>query len=486
MPHPLTSGLLAFGAAALLALLLAGACADDGPAGTAGPDGGDYGLEPPSEFWDPVAEDVMLFEMKGRINPVDVSSADLKLGLGEFTAETDTVNTCMREDPYSYIKQYPTDVSDTSLAGNEYVVLTAYEQVESSAKSAEFYHTRVGLLVGDLLAAKQDGANEIPAGGAFIEVNDWTVHIKLNGERLDRVCPVAVRDQAVTVSKLFVDHVDNVGFDQGETIKAWGNVGLSDDQEAIAASDPALELHDGMYCEFMLDHEPITAAEYEAELADDTSTLSCDLPEGYLDPVADNYLAFTFRGEINDEDTQILVYGAMEIDAEVDGDSFGVGIYSAEANLAGGDAPGAAVAVGALSDVVNVSADQFTCVSTYVVLEREVLQQARAGETHAIPISSVYFAYVSEVGLVYDGDDVAHLKFCPRGIIDSDDPESSLFVCFEDNDSFDVGEDLELAGSMALTSDPETIAEFYTFYPGQECYCEEYGVQASCDTFPQE
>ena len=63
----------------------------------------------------------------------------------------------------------------------------------------------------------------------------------------------------------------------------------------------------------------------------------------------------------------------------------------------------------------------------------------------------------------------AMYKLCPVAVAAPDSPESTLFICHDGNETFAHGENLQIAGSILLSTDPETIKN--AMLTDEDCSC---------------
>jgi len=461
--------------------------AGSGDAGRdAGRDSGATASEPDDSFFDPVADESLVFTFKGRINDAATAYEQLKVGEGDFKLTLDGGTDELTEGMMALADTFPADAGTESLRGEKYVALAVYKTLEGTSTTMTAEHVNVYAIVDDLMALKKDRKNLMPIGRGIVVAHKWFVNLKMDGSRLDRVCTIGFADPANKDSRYFVDTGLNKTFGVGEVLALWGNVGLETDPAAIKEQYPDLEDYEGLWCQFLKDNATITKDEYVAELASDDATLSCDMPQGYLDPFSADHLAVTFKGAINDAANQYPAYGAIQIDAEVDGGTYGDAVYSTYAyKYTDAGAGTDYVAASTMDDVVEVSTRRYTVNLIAIEVARPALVEAKASGEGLIANDQI-FAYIAEAELIYaaDGTTLDYQKICPVAVNDPASTASSAFVCAEGNTDFSIGETLELASNLALTTDPAVVGPLSGVPEGETCICQNLTTPIPCADFP--
>ena len=481
--------------AAFIMLLVAGCGYSSDPAGDENADAGTDASgedgksaperpEPAADFFDPAADDVLQFEFRGRINPYDVDYEEYRIGMGEFTATIDGESSKMTTDPLCYLSTV-TSSTDTGLNGKKYLGLIGYREIEGTGMSLLADHVNVYIIVDDLKDLKSGGKNLMDLEHTRLEVHRWLVTMKGGGSRLDKVCTVAVADEDNDGSKLFVDHAGNESFEAGEILRAWGNVALTTDPDVILEKNPGLEEYDSMLCLFMKDNVPISKEQYEEELESDGADLSCELPADYLEPFADDYMTIKFNGQINDVDDEYPVYGSVELDISIDGEKYGDAVYSTYV-MRGQTTGQEVVSVSVLDNVEQLNDTDFVYNGTGFTMTAAVLDDALESGDGMITDTSGFMSDVSDISLIYEagGTVLAYYRICPIAVMDVESAQSSAYVCLDDNADFGVGEMLEFAGNVALTTDMDAIRLQYGMASDQDCICAHYNTPIECSEFP--
>lgn len=470
------------GFAGAAALLAAAACAGGGDgAADAGPDGG-ASYEPDEAFWAPVGAESLTFEFEGRLNDQATDYDDLKQGRGAFTAALASGATAMEEGQLGWLGQFPEECSQPALCGRPYVVMSAYRTLESGASGMTAIHVNVYAMADAIEAALAAGDRELPFGDGLAYLHEWRVDVKPDGTRLDRICTLAIR-AGDAASRLFVGG-EAPALGVGEPLHLYGNVALGTDAGAIAASDPDLVEYGGLLCELRVDDAPATAEEYEAALAEDGPQLSCELPEGYLEPPAADYVTVTFEGEINAADAEYLTYGSAEFGAGVGGEPVGDALYSVYATRTGASSGGTDyVAVTALDDVESDGAGGYAFGVIGVEALTDALVEAKEAGAPEIPADAL-FVYVADADQYYASSTGVYTRLCPIAVSDPASTASSLYVCLDASEAFGVGEELELAGSVVLSTDPSVVAGASGLPDGETCFCSLNEEAIPCDEYP--
>ena len=203
----------------------------------------------------------------------------------------------------------------------------------------------------------------------------------------------------------------------------------------------------------------------------------CPLPDTYESPPEGDHVLFKARGEITDFGS--TCFAAREIEVRIDGQTWDVDSFSA---CATGQFLGIIeyVGISSFSSAQLLGPNHVTYNFLSAAVPKYKLQQLKADADYEIQASpNNLFVAVMEMKSM---DNQQLFKMCPVAVAAKDQPASSLFVCHDDNESFAVGETLQMAGRIALSTEADLIQN--TLFMDNPCNCwkNEFD-ELTCDQF---
>ncbi len=194
-------------------------------------------------------------------------------------------------------------------------------------------------------------------------------------------------------------------------------------------------------------------------------TLDCPVPNGFLDNETDSYTSLVIKGQ---QTTQWQVgqgeYTAQLDGTEVDVDSYAIWIHPSQSE-SGTDL----IAVDSYGNFRQIASNHRGYRASQLLISKTSIQQLKDDGENQLdfnPVPYPFYYYITEVEEKQDGDD-HYNKFCPKAITDFENMDQALYVCHEQNTTFDAGEEIQLAGNMMLSTDAEDLTAAF----GHETAC---------------
>lgn len=459
----------------------AGARADAGSE-----DGASQG--PGAGFFDPVSSQALLFSFQGRINPPSTKYEHLTMGEGSFEVDLGQGQSLtLQQDANVKAYQLPGDYPVEDLQGQRLLYLSAYKRDESGT-GADPRAITIWLPVDALLKGKEHGQQQIavPQHGAMT-LSTYETMIRKDKVRLLKNCYLAVRDEKGG-GKLYLEHGET-SLKDGEVLRIWGNVAMTDRTEAMLKISPSLQqdAESGLYCKYYKGSTQITQKQYLDELTTSVE-LDCDLPEKVEKPPTDksSHAHFVFKGTIN-LSGEVIDLGLGTFSVVLGGSELlhdSTTQYAAKTAYTFGTGQ-AKPAIGLLGvgEVGQVGPDRVTYKMVTVYLS--LAELGSLSSTGELSCGAGCFVAVTENEEVQKGG-ITYRRICPKGINDQlEATSSSIFVCGEEP-SFEVGDQLQIAATIVMTDDDATVKGAIGLPAGQDCYClkgENYQV-ISCESYP--
>ena len=450
------------------------AAAPDGGAGDAGgATDASYGtVEPDPSFFTPVAGDAVVVSFKGLINPyASVLDDSYTQGVGGATVLLGPASITVKETLRAFRYTFPDDYASEAYRGMTFHIVDFYTFREGTENHGVYDQVRLYVPEAALGAAKESGTSLLALPeDALINYDSYEVTVRADKTSLVKTCFLATADREGAASQLFVDHGSNITFGPGEDLKLWANVAMTTDAGKIIAANGEMELVGGVPCRFYRDAAVITAAQYAEELTK-TFELDCPLPDGFPPAPAASQAALKFIGPLNDfaDASAETANGAGEYVVSIDGEEMAVADYSAYAGrtaIWGRDY----VAVVTLGSVTAVTEAKYTLLSTEMYIPLDTLAAIKAGGGNPAAFKDFNFGItVSRAEEKLQGADHYAVKQCPLAVVDKAAAQSALFASAASNDVFAAGEELQVAASIALTTDAAAIAEYTG--SADACYC---------------
>jgi hypothetical protein len=456
-------------------------------AAESGPDAEAEGVPP--GFMDPVADNALLIELKGRINTYEDYSDPMAAteAKADFKAVLTSGVIQMPDQPIAFLYEYPDepDVPE-QLRGQQIIVLQAYHTDPASTHAHGKYVMGQTILRRD---AFEKLLTDATSTLGFDDIASATVRsvdsiVRVDTTRLVKDCYVALRDPDNTDSSLFVDATENTAFAAGEVLTTWANIGLLADATSIATlAPPDYESHDGTWCFCAMNDAQVPCVEWEQEATKTGAELSCPIPSDFFDNPAESHVTFTFKGELTGpgEDT---AQGSGVFDVVQDGTHVPIDYmsYAGRYTLTSGTYAGQDIIdIIGLGNVKSAGTGRYTL--TYLGAQVLVggLEDLESSGEHLMNLDPqhIYFVVLHDTELVSGPPE--YIRYCPVAVLDSHGTPSAMYVCHENNTSFAVGETIEIAGNLPLTSDPAAIGELTG---GHDCFCSKDGASIACEDFP--
>lgn len=443
--------------------------------------------EPGSEFKVSAAENYLYYDFKGLINSqqdYEASKGTVGMGKGEITlAGKDKIT--ISENIMASRTTIPDDYSIAEMRGKQYLMINGYNILEGTANSAKYIYLGMGLPVEALAEMKTAGnyQSALPKW-SWINFYNVTINVRKDGVNLSKYCYISKADYADQNSKIFINSDSNTNFDAGENILAWGNITLVKEYTVTPETEKD-------YCFFYKDSVIITKDEYDIEILKDGTEFDCALPDKYLDPFSESYGAFKFKGYLNDfniqnnnpkagfGDYKVFV---KNIDQKASDYRVMSGVYSQN----GTDA----VYIQSLGSVTEKGDKHYSYKITESYISRPalkalvenafIIKNEGADYTKIETLNFVFNVYDLEEKLV--GNDY-YLKYCPVAVADLKNADSSIFSCHNKNIEFAVGEDIQIAGNIALTDDPDMFSLALGVELTNGCYCIKNSALSDCSAF---
>ncbi|HSA33226.1 MAG TPA: hypothetical protein P5077_05815 [bacterium] len=491
---------------ALAALLFCSGCGDDPAAGTdeTTPDDGEAVTDtdtvapdadtatptkPGDDFNTP--ERTVLFEFKGLINSYEdvLAQTDTK-GVMDLTLELGDIAITMNDYPTAYRLIYPDDEEQYGeLAGTEHIIFGAHGDLKQEGSYVLYYTIIVGMPVTKLGGIKKDKTPEATAEALEARTNllHTTYLNRADNSIVWRRCMIAVLDKPEE-SRLFVNFANNTDFTPGENLLAWGNIALTADFDPTKLT--GYEEYEGQWCTFKLNDATITKEQYEDELVKDVSKLDCDLPEDFLDGAGDTSATYTFKGVINEAGIQQNTAGFGTFTVKVAGEAVEASDYIAIGSTSLGTTGQELVSVESLGGIEEVGGQNHYKYNYFAaIVDKQMLLDAKEkgdasclfagigdGEKAFVQLFSVEEKQVNSV---------TYQKVCPTAVLAPLPATSAVLYCIGGNTSFAVGEEIQSAANITLTTDETYMMQvFEVDSPDKLCGCNEnYTTVIECSAF---
>lgn len=203
----------------------------------------------------------------------------------------------------------------------------------------------------------------------------------------------------------------------------------------------------------------------------------CPLPPEYeVAPEGDRVL-FKARGEISEFGSDC--FASREFQVVIDGEEWDVDSYSACATsqfLYALEYVG--VSTFSTAQLLGPGHVGYRFLSAAV--SRLTLQKLKSDDQYELATKPNHL-FVAAMEMKSAGTDQL-FKMCPVAVAAQGQPDSSLFVCHDNNDTFAVGETLQMAGRIALSTDQELIQNTLFMDGPCNCWKNQYD-ELDCDQF---
>jgi hypothetical protein len=311
-------------------------------------------------------------------------------------------------------------------------------------------------------------ANETPEAPApaALTLKLWEVDVQLRDwdrAQFRRYCLVAERAPAADEA-LFLRYHHNETYAAGEDLQLWGNLGLGALVEITAANE-------NDRCAYDINGVPATRQAYADGLAQTTPELPCDTPPDLLEPVATESATFIFLGLINDVAVGFasFTFGLGGVSLTADGTGLVADDYYLLAYRYATSPTNDLLVVQTLGSVAQPGPDRYQYLLFRLVVARLALLEMTAGGQDSVGYDPARMsAAVEWVDDKARGAD-SWYKVCPRLVTVPVGGSGAIAACYDATTQFLAGEQLELGGSLPMTSDATTIAALYG--TPEPCHC---------------
>ncbi len=433
----------------------------------------------------------VLFEFKGLINTYEemLAQTDTK-GVMDLTLKLGDIDITMNDYPTSYRLLYPDDEEQYGeLAGTEHLILGAHGDLKQEGNYVLYYTIIIGMPVTALEEIKKNKTPEATAETLAARANlmHTTYLNRPDNSIVWRRCMIAALDKPAE-SRLFVNFANNADFTPGENLLAWGNLALTTgfDPEKLTG----YEQYEGQWCNFKLNDTVITKEQYEEELVKDVTKLDCDLPEGFLDGAGDTSVTYTFKGAINEAGAQQNTAGFGAFTVNVDGEAVEASDYIAIATTSVGTAGQELVAVESLGGIETITGQNHYKYNYFAaIVDKQTLLDAKTAGDASCLFSGIGDGEKAFVQLFAveekQVDSVTYQKICPTAVLAPLPATSAILYCIGGNTGFAVGEEVQSAANVTLTTDESYMMQLFEVDSADKlCGCNEnYTTVIECSAF---
>lgn len=432
-----------------------------------------------------------VFEFKGLINTYDdvAAQTDTK-GVMDLTLKIGDIDITMNDYPTSYRLLYPDDEEQYGeLAGTEHLVMGAHGDLKQEGNYVLYYTIVIGMPVKNLEEIKKNKTPQATAGTLEARANLYhTTYLnRPDNSIVWRRCVIAVL-AAPEESLLFVNFANNSDFTPGENLLAWGNIALTVDFDPEKLT--GYEEYEGQWCNFKLDDTVITKEQYEEELVKDVTKLDCDLPEGFLDGAGDTSATYTFKGVINESGVQQYTAGYGTFTVKVAGEVVEASDYIATASAAVGTGGQELVTIDSAGGLVTITGQNHYKYNYFsAIVDKQALLDAKEKGDASCLFSGIGDGALAFVQLFAveekQVDSVTYQKVCPTAVLAPLPATSAILYCIGGNTEFAVGEEVQSAANITLTTDESYMMQIFEVDSADKlCGCNEnYTTVIECSAF---
>ncbi len=429
--------------------------------------------KPGDDFFSPQRE--VTFEFKGIINTYDdvLAQTDTK-GVMDMTMRFDGKEFTMNDYPTAFTVTYPEDAPE-HLRGKRFVQMGSHGDLKSEGGIVSYYTFIVSFPAEFLSTIKSEGRPQFTFGETgMISSLTFTEYKK----RADSSVVLKKCMKGIVIgadSAFFINHAQNSAFEAGENFLTWGNAAIT------AQFDPAkltgYEEYKGQWCQFRLDDTAISKEKYEEEYNRDMSKLDCELPAGFLDGAGDNSVTYTFRGKMNMQGSQDNKgFGTFTV--KIDGKPVEVSDYIATAGAAISPENQDLIAIESAGGLESINGDKHYKYNYFItVVDKKTLLEAKTAGNSSVLLSDIGDASVAYSQLVAVEQKAVsatsvYQKACYTAIIAPKPDKSAVFYCIAQNETFAVGEEIQAAANVTLTTDKEYMIKLLKLNSADElCSC---------------
>ncbi len=301
---------------------------------------------------------------------------------------------------------------------------------------------------------------------------------QLGGAHQHVVVLPGVRHGAMFESPMDEAFETHCGFD---IVMAW----LQDPTAAPDASCAA----DILPIDFSGNADLVAATLKTADLWENEAlAVGCGMPDDFLVPFADDHAAIEVIGEIGTVDGGLTLANA-DYDVMVSGEALPVDdgtVYVADYFSYGNHY----ILVQAAGNFDYYTSYHYRYTFMRVTFPTIMLTNARESGEYLLPFSGELGNASLTISDIenkqfgeYGGEDYQlFYRMCPLAVADPEAAANAFWLCNDDNQAFNAGESIRLAGNVALSTDPELLKEQFQMTGACSCWKDE-GVPFPCTDF---
>jgi hypothetical protein len=428
---------------------------------------------PLENFLDQISGNSLTLEFQGVINPVSFDMLSADHGTGEFGVhfpdEDYVVDTEIMAVAYQAAQS---GVEITEWEGESIVGIYANKELETVDGTTYKIYASVGMPTVEFQNIMAAGIPELIAPAAarvFVSMGEFTER-EFDGSVFERRCQMVDMESNLSESNIFLSFFDNTEFAVGEDIHFWANFSIGEKLEITAQNE-------GDLCLYYINNRISNKNDWYSARAM-TEPLTCEIPDGFLDPRTEPYMTFWFTSRINDYSVNYGEnYGISDIVLQWEGQRIIVSdLYSLVFYYEINDL----LYVQGLGDSTLLSNGVVTSNMFRFIIRRSALEQMKTDGLSTIPFDPENMGVtVDAIEELYTTDD-AFVKSCPLLISNPETTDGTVLSCNADNVDFMPGEMLELAVTADLTDDATLLIDAYG---SVDCSCTINNAYMDCADF---
>lgn len=426
----------------------------------------------------PVSDMAAIVDIKGIVNSYeDVINQKATFGIGTIRLFNGG-----KEDIY----QAQQVVANYKSEKGEYTIVSAYSELEkvvdlpdNIASAASYHLFTLYLKNSEMLKMKEMGisvvGNEVFGGAIDSRIEYY--RRKDNVLLLKKCNKLAA--MVVEKNAFMVDVENSETFAVGENFSTKANIVMSDDFERLKTVSPSMVEDNGEICRFSVDRKDVDKETFYLELQE-AFGLDCEIGEDFLTPFSEEYLTFMLKGEIVvPTGTGSEKTAGGEVNLFLGGKNVEVSNFNKFAVIRERE-DGDVVSISSMGNYRNLGENHLALEVLEIDFGKSAfLEMKKNGE------NSVAFETIRKFGIFHyeykEENGQGKTKSCPIGVLLGKTPQNSIFLCHENNVAFEVGETLQVAANLAVSSDPAIIAE--AAGDEKECYCHKGNQEIDCGEF---
>jgi hypothetical protein len=441
--------------------------------------------KPPNGFLDPSSDDYVTLEFKGLINSQKTYEEDpsnLVDGVGELHVNYRGKSLTITAADQAFARElsYPDDDPEPALRGKHFVYVEADQMSpDSTSTRGSMVAVLFWLNRNDLSALGP--SDRILDSGARATVLDYEYAVRKDSTPLTKQCALALKAPS-DQGKTFIDHSNNNAYTAGENLIVWANASLLSDPKKLAAIYESATLYKGQPCYCAVNGDDFDCANWDEEVSKTDPGLSCGEPEGFLNPSGDVYAVFRTKGVINADTTTSPKPAFVTGTAAASGQTIPLESGTLSALLDRGQDM---VTLDFLGNV-QVSSDHLSFDRLLMVFPTQLLAEAHQQKQPWVHLEdeAAVFALLMH-GDSYGNQSNSPSRLCPKAVLRPSENPGSIYGCFDKNQSFAIGETLEIEGNLPMFTDVKSEEVGIPLDP-DGCACwDGHDNQVDCSTLPQ-